>query len=319
MLHDLIFEPVPPGPYECTWLSLFGTQHSDLLMRREYLQHGDDSVETRHMDFYALYIVRGGKGVHWINGQTYLMTRGDAYIMPPRSAHKFCQYDSLEIDAFYFRTRVFRRDEIPILRASSGFWRLFVASPQAPVESSADYRLHLSPQQFDTVSQSIAEMRSELTRNPKEGIVLARNLFFRLMVWLARWSVGGAASVGAEAAPRKGSPPVRRMEENGLGQVLSFCEENFHKPISVPQLAAMIFVSPGYFYGAFKNEFGVSPAAYVRSLRIENARHLLRSTRLPIHQIAAQSGFADTTQFSRAFQKALGIAPGAYRKEGENH
>ena len=271
------------------------------------------------MDFYALYIVRGGKGVHWINGQPYLMTRGDAYIMPPRSTHNFRHYNSLEIDAFYFRTRVFRRDELAILRESSGFWRLFVTSPGTIVESAPDYRLHLSPQQFDTASQSIAEIRSELTRNPAEGIVLARNQFFRLMVWLARWSVGGAASVTSQSVTREGSTPLRRMEQSGLAEVLRFCEENFHQPISVPQLAAMMFVSPRYFYGAFKSEFGVSPATYVRMLRIENARHLLRATRLPIHQIASQSGFADSTQFSRAFHKALGIAPGAYRKQGENH
>ena len=271
------------------------------------------------MAFYALYIVRGGKGVHWINGQPYLMTRGDAYIMPPRSTHNFRHYNSLEIDAFYFRTRVFRRDELAILRESSGFWRLFVTSPGTIVESAPDYRLHLSPQQFDTASQSIAEMRSELTLNPEKGIVLARHLFFRLMLWLSRWGGDGASSVTAESTPHEGNTPLPRMEQNGLAEVLRFCEENFHQPISVPQLAAMMFVSPGYFYGAFKSEFGVSPATYVRMLRIENARHLLRATRLPIHQIASQSGFADSTQFSRAFHKALGIAPGAYRKQGENH
>ena len=211
MLHDLNFEPVPPGPHESTWKLFPGTQHSDLLLRREYLQRGDDSFENCHMDFYALYIVRGGKGVHWINGQPYLMTRGDAYIMPPRSTHNFRHYNSLEIDAFYFRTRVFRRDELAILRESSGFWRLFVTSPGTIVESAPDYRLHLSPQQFDTASQSIAEMRSELTLNPEKGIVLARHLFFRLMLWLSRWGGDGASSVTAESTPREGSNPLRRM------------------------------------------------------------------------------------------------------------
>ena len=318
MLHDLIFDSIQLSLHDCMWLSFPGTQHSDLLIRREYYQRGDDTFGNRHMDFYALYIVRGGKGVHWINGQPHLMTRGDAYIMPPRSTHNYRHYDSLEIDAFYFKTPVFRRDELAILRESSGFWRLFVAASQTSVESVPDYRLHLSPQQFEHASQSIAEMRSELTRNPAKGIVLARNQFFRLIVWLARWSDDVAASATTESTPREQSTSLPRMEQNGLAEVLRFCEDNFHQPISVPQLAAMMFVSPRHFHGAFKSEFGVSPATYVRTLRIDNARHLLRATRLPLHQIAAQSGFADTTQFSRAFHKALGIAPGAYRKQGES-
>ena len=71
--------------------------------------------------------------------------------------------------------------------------------------------------------------------------------------------------------------------------------------------------SEGYFLRSFKRIVGLSPIAYQRQLRIGAARTLLRSTNLECKEIAAQVGFGDVCQFSKAFKKATGLSPRRHR------
>ncbi|MFN8377007.1 MAG: helix-turn-helix domain-containing protein [Anaerolineae bacterium] len=48
--------------------------------------------------------------------------------------------------------------------------------------------------------------------------------------------------------------------------------------------------------------------------RIARARHLLRQTELPLHQIALDSGFATQSHFTQVFRRATGLTPKAYRQ-----
>lgn len=64
----------------------------------------------------------------------------------------------------------------------------------------------------------------------------------------------------------------------------------------------------------FRAYTGMTIAAYVRDLRLTRARALLSETSLPVHEIAAQTGFADLTNFARAFRKAHRLSPARYRR-----
>jgi AraC family transcriptional regulator len=56
-----------------------------------------------------------------------------------------------------------------------------------------------------------------------------------------------------------------------------------------------------------------TPAKWVAAQRIERAAHLLRTTRLPVQQVAEESGIPDPFQFSRFFKRHTGHSPRAYR------
>lgn len=323
MLHDYVFELGYATPARYTWANFPGTQRNDLLVRRERYDVGKYTGEFRHLNFYALYVVRGGSGLHVINGHSYVMTRGDAYIMPPRACHYYRNYEALELDAFYFKTSVFHRSELPILHLSQGFWNLFVRPEPYSSETPApqDYRLHLMPKQFERAQTIINEMRLELEAARDGAVAVTRNEFFKLLILMSRW--GGAEGQSTRQAapqpiPRRAPGEIHAQTsqdtEWGLARVLRFCEEHFHEPLTVPKLAAMMFVSPGHFHELFKNTCGISPAAYIRQIRLEHAKNLLRTTDLPMHEIAVRSGFTDTAQFSRSFHKMLGETPSAYRK-----
>lgn len=246
-----------------------------LWVRRERYERGDTTGLHLHADFYALYLVKSGRGAHVIDEQPYAMTRGDAYIMPPGATHAYRDYHNLVVDAFYFGLELFSDDEQTALRAMSGFRALFVTSAN---EVPAEHRLHLTPERHAQAETLVSELRGEIAalradqrafeNASLENALLARGLFFRLLVWLSRWK--------SEEGHSAHSP------SGALADMLRVCEERFAEPLSVPQLAAMMFVSTGHFSELFAREVGMPPAAYLRRLRLERARTLLRDTSLPV-------------------------------------
>ena len=67
------------------------------------------------------------------------------------------------------------------------------------------------------------------------------------------------------------------------------------------------------FMRRFAKATGMSPLDYVHALRLEEAKHLLESTELPVEAIANDVGYEDTSFFGRLFRRKTGITPLQYR------
>jgi transcriptional regulator GlxA family with amidase domain len=100
-----------------------------------------------------------------------------------------------------------------------------------------------------------------------------------------------------------------------MAQAIRFCEENFARDLSVPLLASRMFLSTGHFSERFAREAGMPPGAYIRRLRLERARSLLREGEMSVTQAAREAGWGDAAHFSRAFRSAYGMAPSEYKRE----
>jgi len=82
---------------------------------------------------------------------------------------------------------------------------------------------------------------------------------------------------------------------------------------SLHDVAEACGLSMSYFSRAFKSSTGWTPHSWLQAQRIDRARGLLLDTRLPLADVALQSGFADQSHFSRVFKSVAGQAPGAWR------
>ena len=65
----------------------------------------------------------------------------------------------------------------------------------------------------------------------------------------------------------------------------------------------------------FASATGMTPIEYCRGVRIARARELLEGGDTSQKQIAQSLGYKDVASFGRVFRKAMGYAPGAYRKK----
>lgn len=107
---------------------------------------------------------------------------------------------------------------------------------------------------------------------------------------------------------------LRLLEEPLYPPSLAHIHNFYHQHITVEQLAAIEHYNPSYYCGWFKKQFGLSPMAYIRNLRLENAKNLLEHTDYTLMQITQQVGYQNQSTLAHLFQAYFGITPGKYRE-----
>lgn len=101
--------------------------------------------------------------------------------------------------------------------------------------------------------------------------------------------------------------------DNRIAKACIYLRENAHKNIRLEDVASHVYLSQSHFIYLFRKSLGQPPAEYLRNYRIQWSKELLVQTSHPISEISNRVGYADQSQFSRAFRKVEGIGPLAYR------
>jgi transcriptional regulator GlxA family with amidase domain len=105
-----------------------------------------------------------------------------------------------------------------------------------------------------------------------------------------------------------------KQDRFGIAQALRYAEEHLSEPLALHSLAKQASMSRSKFTAVFKNHTGLSPAEYVRHLRMEKALDLVNNTSVPLGEIAALVGYRKHSNFSQVFKERYGVTPGTFRK-----
>jgi len=89
-------------------------------------------------------------------------------------------------------------------------------------------------------------------------------------------------------------------------------DEHYREPLTVSALAEEAGLSETYFRTAFRAAFGISPNAYLKQVRLENATLLLRTGYCSVSEVASNCGFDSPSYFSYEFRRAMGMTPSEY-------
>ncbi len=116
---------------------------------------------------------------------------------------------------------------------------------------------------------------------------------------------------------RNGTQPrmVISIQQRKISKAVQFINDNYKNDVSRDDAATQAGMSPAHFSRAFKKVMGMSYQDYLHSRRIAEARNLLHTTSISIHEIARFLGFSDQTGFGRIFKKLTGQTPSAYRND----
>ena len=110
---------------------------------------------------------------------------------------------------------------------------------------------------------------------------------------------------------------ISQVELSGKKKILTdamnYLEVNYALDPSLEQTAEAINVSSSYLSRLFSTEMEFKYSAYLSHVKIEHAQALLVNSKLPISEIALQTGFKNSNYFSDAFKKSVGSSPNAYR------
>ena len=97
-------------------------------------------------------------------------------------------------------------------------------------------------------------------------------------------------------------------------RLVEFIEAHIASDLSLASLAAIAGYGLSRFKTLFKNSFGCTPHSYVVARRLERARTLIETGRLPLSEIALESGFSHQSHMALAFRQAFGVLPGQIRR-----
>lgn len=90
--------------------------------------------------------------------------------------------------------------------------------------------------------------------------------------------------------------------------------DSYREPLQVADLAQRCDLSTSYFAAQFRHYFGVSPKELIIKLRIEAAKHELRSQEHErVSEVAHLVGYDDVYHFSKLFHRRTGMSPSEYR------
>jgi two-component system, response regulator YesN len=99
---------------------------------------------------------------------------------------------------------------------------------------------------------------------------------------------------------------------NVFNNILQFVNEQYCADISLELVAENVGLTPQYVSKLFKEELGMNFIEYVTEKRIASAKHLLKTTKLKIKDVAVESGYSDSNYFCKIFKKYVGQTPKEY-------
>lgn len=94
-----------------------------------------------------------------------------------------------------------------------------------------------------------------------------------------------------------------------ITQITDYVKKHYTEGITLEQAAATFFISKEYLSKVFKTSVGKGFSEYVTALRMERARNLLISFKIPIKEIGEMLGYVDQAHFYKTFKKFYGITP----------
>ncbi len=116
------------------------------------------------------------------------------------------------------------------------------------------------------------------------------------------------------AEPTKARPGDTTLRDQARVQaIVRHMTENLARPVDHAALERVSGLSPSRLSALFREVTGHPPLDYLRRLRVEEARRLLADSRLSVKEIAARTGFRDTSHFSKVFRRVDGLAPAHFR------
>ncbi len=98
-----------------------------------------------------------------------------------------------------------------------------------------------------------------------------------------------------------------------IRQAKTYIHENIEKRILLNDVAAKVFLSPGYLSALFKKQCGESLIDYVNRHKVEAACQLLKQKDLMISQASDQLSFENAYYFARVFKRYTGMTPSEYQ------
>ena len=232
-------------------------------------------------DFYEIEMVINGQGKQNLNGKTYALKKGDAYIIRPTDFHSMEINDSLTVYNIMF-------DDI--LLSSSHIFN--------DISSLDSFYSSFDDEDFEKMVPLFSLLAYETAEKSEMYTTVQKNLIECIMINIIR----------------KSKSCVYETQDLPLQQVLNYIHNNFTLSPTLEKAAGAINFTPAYFSQWFHKATGKTYIEYLNSLKLSYAKKLLMSSEMSVTEICFESGFNSVSNFLKEFKRKFSQTPSAFRK-----
>ena len=113
--------------------------------------------------------------------------------------------------------------------------------------------------------------------------------------------------------------PARGVKSSGkVKQMMVYIHERFGEKLTVGDIAASAFLCQREWFRAFQECLHTTPAEYLKSYRLQQARRLLRENKASITEVGQRCGLGSSSYFGKTFREAMGCTPSEYRQKWQD-
>ena len=251
--------------------------------------------DSHSHEFIEIFYVLSGSAYHTINGKREIIETGDLYILRKSDYHFFQRMNDQ-----VFTHRDFLVKEENFERICSTLSPLFYQE----VLSQSVIRLKLNQSQIDNL-ENLFSYAKLLSFSSIEKSDIALN--FALVKLL---------NVFFEAQIDKSS--IKRNENELIKNMLIILDRPMGLKYTATDILNEAHYDHAYLCKLFKSHTGMTITQYINKHRLEYANTLIKTSTLPLQEIAYMAGYNNYSYFYRAFSKHFKTSPQEARSKKEN-
>lgn len=152
----------------------------------------------------------------------------------------------------------------------------------------------------------LQQLLIELDRMDPYSTDMIISLLNMLLLVILRYENTPGTKLKASNSIHSDNEIIRRAQQH--------ISTHIFEKLSVPSVARMVDVSPSYLTALFHKNLQISPGEYIRRIKLQQSKQMIREANLNFTEIAAALQYSTVHHFSRQFKEKFGITPTEYAK-----
>lgn len=249
------------------------------------------AIKHRHQ-YYEINIICSGKGIHTVGGESFFVSRGDVFMIPPEETHSYTETCKLEVFHLLYRPD-FLKNNMQEAIGVRGFTLFAEIEPFLRKNSNAPKFLHLNEYKMCDLERDLDIIDDEGRYREQPVEYVRRHTALKVLYELSEFLYQQMYN------DKKNESDSGTKYEQQIFQTLEYIHANYDKKITVEDLASRVFLSRSTFIRSFNLITRTSPNRYIRQYRASKALELMKDGKIKKSEVARLSGYYDASHLYR--------------------
>ena len=177
---------------------------------------------------------------------------------------------------------------------------------------------------FDLEGSDLAPLLNRVISPPQAAVTLLQQMlreqeqvdYYSSDIILSQLNILLLLLLRADGAPAEKLKACNSLHSDNeiIRRAQQYISEHIRQKLSVPVVATQVEVSPSYLTALFHKHLQISPAEYVRRIKLQESKQMIRENSMTFTESASVLQYSTVHHFSRQFKEKFGLTPSEYAK-----